>query len=150
MKRFGILIGLAACTDAATPTVDGVLFRDPTCGSPASEDCIVLVPRDEVVALPSEPFELFVHSDGALADVSLAPGNVHAQTREVNAGGTDFTLFVDPLPYGPVTCGDFGFTAIDPARTPLYPSGYSSNCTCSFCTLYCVVNGTTQKGGTCC
>lgn len=33
---------------------------------------------------------------------------------------------------------------------PRYPSTYSSNCTCSFCIAYCVVNGTTQKSGACC
>ncbi len=33
---------------------------------------------------------------------------------------------------------------------PAYGSGYSSNCYCLSCTLYCSVNGKTEKAGTCC
>jgi hypothetical protein len=32
----------------------------------------------------------------------------------------------------------------------IYGSGYSSNCYCLSCTLYCAVNGKTEKAGTCC
>ncbi len=33
---------------------------------------------------------------------------------------------------------------------PDYSSTYSSNCFCLSCTVYCSVNGKTEKAGTCC
>lgn len=58
---------------------------------------------------------------------------------------------VDPQPQEP-TAGDENKPTVELEQSveTQYNSGYSSNCYCLSCTVYCGVNGKTEKAGTCC
>jgi hypothetical protein len=151
-----LFVALAACTAApSSPSIDAVFVRDPTCGPNASDDCFELV--DGAIVLPAEPFELVVHGD-ELGEVTLRVNGAVVDAietdRAVTPAGTDVTLLVSAQLRGDVELSSssaaMSFEALASHATPDYGSTYSSNCYCLSCSLYCSINGKTDKAGLCC